>query len=171
MKKGRVDRMKDYEGMDAFDFDEDERTDPRFRDRLGDRIDALVPDTVKKLALAGMGAIFMTEEGIRNAVSDLKLPREAVTSLLSQTEKARNELFRMIAVELRRFLEEANIAGELRKVLVGLSMDVNASISFRHSDEGGLISEVEVETGKPSAKAGRSVKKKKKKSVGGKAKA
>jgi hypothetical protein len=127
---------------DPYDDLEDERHDPRLRDRLGDRLDALVPETVKKLALAGMGAVFMTEEGIRNAVSDLKLPREAVTTLLSQTEKARAELFRMIAGEVRKFLEEANIAGELRKVLIGLSVDVNASISFRPSEDGGVSPEV-----------------------------
>ena len=126
-----------------FEPEFEERTDPRFRDRIGDRLDAMLPETVKKLALAGMGAIFMTEEGIRNAVSDLKLPREAVSSLLAQTEKARADFFRMVAIELRGFLEEANLAGELRKVLVGLSLDVQASISFRSTEDGGVRAEVD----------------------------
>ncbi|MFW6369147.1 MAG: hypothetical protein ACOC0J_01030 [Myxococcota bacterium] len=143
---------QEYDEARGIGIGGEERTDPRFRERLGDRLDALVPETVKRLALAGMGAVFMTEEGIRNAVADLKLPREVVSTMLANTEKARAELFRLIAVELRRFLEEANIAGELRKVLIGLSMDVNASISFRASEDGRLVTRAEV----ASKRSGRS---------------
>ncbi len=138
--------------------DIDERTDPRFRDRIGDRIDSILPDTVKKMALAGLGAVFMTEEGIRNAVTELRLPREAVGTLLAQTEKARAELFRLIAAELRDFLEEANLAGELRKVLLGLSVDVQASVSFRSAEEGSITASVKRKTSTRSSTRKRSKK-------------
>lgn len=117
--------------------------DPDLEARLRSRIEGIVPDTVKKLALAGVGALFMTEEGIRNLVGDMKLPRDAVTSLMAQTEKARGELFRMIALELRRFLEHSNLSGELARALTGITVDVTASVSFRPNEKGEIVPTVE----------------------------
>lgn len=125
--------------MTDYDKIRDAETEAGLRARL----EGLVPETVKKLALAGVGALFMTEEGIRGMVSELKLPRDAVTNLLAQTEKARTDLFKMIAVEVRRFLEHSNLPGELAKALTGITVDVQASISFRENEEGKLLSKVE----------------------------
>ena len=124
-------------------------------DRVRSRIEGFVPDAVKKLALAGVGALFMTEEGIRNVVGDLKLPREAVGNLLAQSEKARAELFKMIALELRRFLEHANIAGELSKALAGITVDVNATLAFRRNEDGEVVPKVESKTVKTRRGRGR----------------
>lgn len=113
-------------------------------------LDGVLPDMVKKLAMAGVGALFMTEEGVRNMVTEMKLPREAVTGLISQTEKARAELFKVVAVELRTFLEHSNLAGELSKALIGLSVDVQATINFRQSPTGGASPTVSVSVAKSS---------------------
>ncbi|MDF1563442.1 MAG: hypothetical protein P1V51_10370 [Deltaproteobacteria bacterium] len=120
------------------DDDDEEILDEPLRRRL----EGYVPEAVKKLALAGVGALFLTEEGIRSVLSEMKLPREAVSGVLSQTEKARSELFRMIAEEFRRFLEHANISGELSKVLTNVTVDVNATIAFRRNEEGKLETDV-----------------------------
>ncbi len=110
------------------------------------RFEAFLPDAVKKLALAGVGALFMTEEGIRNMVGEMKLPREAVANLIAQTERARGERFRMIALECRRFLEHANISGEIAKAMEGITVDVSAQIRFRRNEAGELVPEVKSQT-------------------------
>ena len=136
--------------------EQDKIRDPETEAKIRSRLEGLVPETVKKLALAGVGALFMTEEGIRNVVSDLKLPRDAVVNLLSQTEKARTDLFKMIAIEVRRFLEHSNLAGELAKALTGITVDVQASISFRETGEegeGGIVPKVKSTVQRRKAKS------------------
>ncbi|RMG16774.1 MAG: hypothetical protein D6729_10195, partial [Deltaproteobacteria bacterium] len=130
-------------------MDQDDDFPPRGGTESGDdtrgrsRLEGFVPDAVKKLALAGVGALFMTEEGIRNLVGEMKLPRDAVANLIAQTERARGELFRMIALEFRRFLEHANLSGEIAKALEGITVDVTASIRFRRNESGDLVPELE----------------------------
>lgn len=114
-------------------------------DSLRSRLEGYVPEAVKKLALAGVGALFLTEEGVRSVLSEMKLPREAVSGVLTQTEKARSELFRMIAIEFRKFLEHANLSGELSKALTNVTIDVSATVAFRQNDEGKLESQVKSE--------------------------
>ena len=129
----------DYDPLDSQDSSRSPDS-PASEDEasLRSRLEGFVPETVKKLALAGVGALFLTEEGIRNVVSEMKLPREAVGTVLAQTERARSELFRMIALEFRTFLDHANVSGELSKALQGVEIDVHATVAFRQAKDGGL---------------------------------
>ena len=43
--------------------------------------------------VAGMTALFVTEEGIRGALGEMRLPKEALAYLAQQTDKTRRELF------------------------------------------------------------------------------
>ena len=58
---------------------------------LGKLFDAYVPETVKRALFTGAGMLFMTEEGVRKAVSEFNLPREAVSYLIKQSEKGKVE--------------------------------------------------------------------------------
>ena len=53
------------------------------------RFAGLVPEAVRRAVLTGMGALFMTEEGIRNLVGEMKLPKDALGFLLQQAERTR----------------------------------------------------------------------------------
>ena len=46
------------------------------------RLEGMVPEVVKRAMLSGLGALFVTEETIRGAVSDMRLPKEAVGYML-----------------------------------------------------------------------------------------
>jgi hypothetical protein len=91
-----------------------------------------VPDFVRKVAVAGLGAIFMTEEGIRNLAGQLKLPKEMLGFVLSQAEKTKDEVGRVLAEELRRFLQSEK---EFVKLMSGMTLDVRAQIRLVPSDE------------------------------------
>ena len=43
-------------------------------------------DVVNKALVTGVGAVFMTEEGIRSAVSDMRLPKDVARGLVQQAE-------------------------------------------------------------------------------------
>jgi hypothetical protein len=97
-----------------------------------------VPDIVRRAVLTGVGALFMTEEGIRNMVTEMKLPKDALAFLLAQADKTRTEVARVVTQEVRRFLESETLRREIWKVLTGVTLEVNATIQLKPSGEPGM---------------------------------
>lgn len=96
--------------------------DPNERER------GFLPEFVRKVAVAGLGALFMTEEGIRGLAGQLKLPKEALQFLLSQAEKTKDDLGRVISEEVRKFLQSDRMKDELLKLLTGMTVEVKAQV-------------------------------------------
>jgi len=92
-------------------------------------------DSLRRAFVSGVSALFMTEEGIRSALSDMRLPKEALNYLAQQTDRTRKELFRAVSDEVKGFLKGVDLSGALRKALLGLKVQVKAEIRF--SDAGG----------------------------------
>jgi len=114
----------------------DERDDPDREERtMRQRLEALIPDLVKRTFYAGLGAVFTTEEGIRKLASEMTLPKEVVNYLLSTASTTKNELVRIVAVEVREFLEKVNLQQELAKLLTTLSFEIKTEIRFIPNDE------------------------------------
>lgn len=88
------------------------------------------------------------------AVSESFFPRELASSLASQLVDARHGLVNAIATEVGRFLRQADIASEMRKVLAGLNVEAKIQLRFSEDDEGKLRSEVKVEKQATERKGG-----------------
>jgi hypothetical protein len=116
---------------DERDRDEREEKEERKRGRL----EGFIPDIVKRTFYAGLGAVFTTEEGIRKLASDFQLPKDVANYLIQQAATSKDELFRIVAKELRGFLESLNISGELQKLLTSLSFEIKTEIRFIPNDE------------------------------------
>src|SRR5438552_10345949 len=106
------------------------------------KLSGLVPDIIRRAVLTGVGALFMTEEGIRNLVGEMKLPKDALAFLLSQADKTRSEVARVVTQEVRRFLESETLRREIWKVLTGVTLEVNATIQLKPSGEPGIRAKV-----------------------------
>jgi hypothetical protein len=87
-----------------------------------------VPEFMRKVAVAGLGALFMTEEGIRGLASQLKLPKEALSFILGQAEKTKDELGRILSEELRRFLQSEKIKDEFLRLIAGMTVEIKAEV-------------------------------------------
>ena len=94
-----------------------------------------VPDIVRRAVLTGVGALFMTEEGIRNLVGEMKLPKDALAFLLSQADKTRGEVTRVVTQEVRRFLESETMRREIWKLLTSVTLEVNAEVRLKPTGE------------------------------------
>jgi hypothetical protein len=94
-----------------------------------------VPEFVRKVAVAGLGAIFMTEEGIRSLAGQLKLPKEVLGYILGQAEKTKDEVGRVVSEELRRFLQSEKLRDELLKLVSGMTIEVKAQIRLVPPEE------------------------------------
>jgi len=104
---------------------------------LGKLFDTYVPETLKRALFTGAGMLFMTEEGIRKAVSEFNLPREAVNYLIKQSEKGKDEFFANLQKEMHWFVSRIDAARLLKGVLDDLSVDVHATITLRTKKKGG----------------------------------
>ena len=97
------------------------------------RLEALVPELVKKTFAAGMGAVFSTEEGIR------KLARESLPEmagyLANSADGAKDKVFEIIARETREFLSNLNLTEEIAKILTTLSFEIKTEIRFIPNSE------------------------------------
>ncbi len=96
-----------------------------------------VADMLRKAMVASLGAVFMTEEGIRTLVKDLKLPKDVMRFVLGQAERSKDELLRIIGEEVRRFLESAALRREVMRLLSEMTLEVKAEIRLRPEGEGG----------------------------------
>ena len=106
------------------------------------KLSGIVPDIVRRAVLTGVGALFMTEEGIRNLVGDMKMPKDALAFLLAQADKSRTEVARVVTHEVRRFLEGETLRREIWKLLTGVTLEVNATIQLKPSGEPGFKAKV-----------------------------
>lgn len=122
-----------------------------------------VPDFVRKVAVAGLGAVFLGEEGIRSLASQLKLPKEMLGYVVGQAEKTKDEITRVVSEELRRFLQSEKVRDEFLKLVSGMTVEVKAQIRLvppaeRGAAEGDTALLPKVESAELKAKSGRKKK-------------
>src|SRR5687767_8350552 len=111
------------------DDDDDLFPDPQLGDEPERESRAgFVPEFVRKVAVAGLGAVFMTEEGIRNLAGQLKLPKEVLGFILSQAEKTKDDVGRVVTEEVRRFLQSEKLHDEFLKLLSGMTLEIKAEL-------------------------------------------
>jgi hypothetical protein len=114
------------------------------------RVEAMIPEIVKKTFAAGLGALFTTEEGIRKLTKELSLPKDVAGYLAHTAGDAKDELLRLIAREVREFLESVNLSEEVSKMLTMLSFEIKTEIRFIPNDEqygGGVKPDVKARVG------------------------
>ena len=125
---------------DPLDLDDAAAEEPPNAPLLG-----VVPELMRKAAFAGLGALFMTEAGLRRTAAQLRLPKEALAGLLAQAERTKAEVTRVLVEELRRFLRSEALKGELAQILSGMSVEVKARIRLVPDGKAGKTrSEVKV---------------------------
>ena len=128
---------------DESEFDPQDEGDPfeiDFGDGLGEdgevsetvrrRLETLVPELVKKTFSAGLGALFTTEEGVRRLTREMRMPKEVAGYLVNTAAAGKDEVLRVVAGEMRTFLETINLSEEIAKMLTTLSLEVKTEIRF-----------------------------------------
>jgi hypothetical protein len=110
--------------------DEDETRDESPDEGIRQRLEGLVPDLLRRTVMAGMGALFSSEEGIRRMAAEFSLPKDVANYLIGQAQGGKEELMRVVAKELRSFLENLNLNDELVRLLTSISFEIRTEIRF-----------------------------------------
>jgi hypothetical protein len=93
-------------------------------------VKGLLGETMKKVFTAGVSAAFMTEESLRNYVSELKLPKEALNLLLQGASKSKDEITKRVTNEIVGiiqkidFVKEASRFAETHKFKITAEIDI-----------------------------------------------
>jgi hypothetical protein len=103
-------------------------------DRDQRRLERLIPEIIKRVLEVGYEKLSEGPESVKNLVSELKLPKEALSLLLSQVDETKNGLYRAVAREVRDFLDQTNFAEELAKALTTLSFEIRTEVRFIPND-------------------------------------
>ena len=122
-------------GDQEYAFDEDWKEIPdEEASRILKGLESLVPGIVKRAITSGLGTL-TSDEGLRSALSDKSLPKEAVSFILGQADSTRKEILRIVSREVQVFLENMDFGGELAKILTTLSFEIRTEVRFVPNDE------------------------------------
>ena len=102
----------------------------------GEAPGGFVADAVRKAVLAGVGALFLTEEGARRLAREWKLPKDLVGYVGAQAAGAKTEILRIVTDEIRRFLQSEALRREFVKALSSLAIEVRAEIRLTEAPGG-----------------------------------
>ena len=83
-------------------------------------------------------------------LQEAKLPREIASAVFTQMDETKNDVLRIVAKEVRDFLEATDLATELKAALTSLSFEVRTEVRFIPNDAGAGV--------KPQVKARTRVK-------------
>jgi hypothetical protein len=98
------------------------------------RLEGVIPEILKRAVEIGVEKATEAPDAVKHLVGDLKLPKEVAGYILSQVDETKNGIVRVVAKEVRDFLEHTNLAGEMQKMLTTLQFEVNTTIRFRPND-------------------------------------
>lgn len=142
-------------------YEEDDEGRPR-RESRRRRLERLVPEVLKRAIERGIEAGLGTLGGSKHkeregtipppapgkepAVKDGRelgsVPKEIAGYVFSQIDDTKSAMVRVVAREVREFLEAADLSKELQKALTSLSFEVRTEIRFIPNDAGGIKPEV-----------------------------
>jgi hypothetical protein len=88
----------------------------------------LIPDIVKKLLATGVSAAFLTEEGIRAYLQDLKLPKDVLGKLIEGANKSKQELMDRVGNEIVTIIKKIDFVKEASRFVEEHKFKVSAEI-------------------------------------------
>jgi hypothetical protein len=98
------------------------------------RLDSVIPELIKRAVELGVEKAAEAPDNLKEFVGGMKLPREAASYLLAQVEETKNGLFRVVAKEIREFLEHTNLGVEMQKMLTTVQFEINTTIRFKPNE-------------------------------------
>lgn len=98
------------------------------------RLEGVIPEIVRRAVELGVEKTLEAPDNVKQFVGDMKLPKEIAHYVFQQIDETKNGLFRVVAKEMRDFLEHTNFAGEMQKLLTTVQFEVNTTIRFTPND-------------------------------------
>ena len=98
------------------------------------RLEGVIPELLKRAIEIGVDRAQDAPESLKHFVGEMKLPKEIASYILQQVDETKNGLFRVVANEIRDFLEHTNISSEMKKMLTTVQFEINTTVRFSPND-------------------------------------
>jgi len=109
------------------------------------RLESVIPELIKRAVELGVEKAAEAPDNLKEFVGGMKLPREAGHYIFSQIEETKNGLYRVVAKEIRDFLENTNLSTEMQKMLTTVQFEISTTVRFKPNEaEGGGLQKPEV---------------------------
>lgn len=89
-----------------------------------------VPEFVRRLVEAGLDKLGERPDQIRQRLAELKLPKEQWLNVLAQLDDGKSGIYRVVAKEVKDFLQNTNFADDLVRALTKLSFEIRTEVRF-----------------------------------------
>jgi len=119
------------------DGERDDAEEPDQRRRLERVFREAFRRAIEKGVEAGVGTLSKADKAVRGVVDDVPLPKEVLSFVFQQIAETKNSLVRVVAGEVRDFLEATDVASELQRALTSLSFEIKTEVRFIPNDAGG----------------------------------
>lgn len=146
---------------DAFDaaFDSEAPDGAGPRETRRKRLERILPEVLKRAIEKGLetgiGTLTNSRDALQGVVGKVELPKEVASYVLSQVDETKSAMVRVVAREVREFLEAADLATELQRALTSLSFEIRTEIRFIPNDAGGVTPNVKARVGPTTKQRGR----------------
>jgi hypothetical protein len=95
-----------------------------------------IGEIAKKVFAVGIGAAFLTEESIRAALSELKLPKEIMTTLLQNATKTKEAIANQVTKEIINIISKIDFVKEASRFVEEHKFKVSAEIEVLKKKKG-----------------------------------
>ena len=121
--------------MENNNKDNNNKSDVEFNWETETQKNVGVSDGLKKILTTGLSAILMSEDGVRQYIQDMKLPKDAIGSLLKGVAKSKEEIVTRVGSEFSKLVEKIDLVEELTKFLRENKIKFSAEVEFSKKDK------------------------------------
>lgn len=104
---------------------------------MAEDLQSKAADLVRKVLTVGVGTIFLTEESLRNLISEFKLPKELLGNVLESASKTKNDFFARLSQDiLAQFKDKVKVEDLMQDFFAKNEIDfsVKVRVSPRKKD-------------------------------------
>jgi hypothetical protein len=94
-----------------------------------------VSEGFKKILSSGIAAVLTSEDGVRQYLQDLKLPKDALGSLIKGVAKSKEEIVQRVGNEFSKLVEKIDLVDEITKFMRENKIKISAEIEFTKKDK------------------------------------
>jgi hypothetical protein len=104
------------------------------RETRRSRLESVIPEILKRALELGVEKARESPDNLRQFIHEMKVPKEVAHYLFQQVDDTKSGIIRVVAKEIREFLEHTNFSGEVQKLLTTVQFEVNTTIRFTPND-------------------------------------
>lgn len=101
-------------------------------------IEGVVAEAIRRGIEAGWDRVSRGDHkgALRAVLGELRLPKEAASYIVSQLDDTKSAVLKVVAREVREFLETSRFADELARLLTTLSFEIKTEVRFVPNEDG-----------------------------------